>query len=182
MLSKIEFYNFENEVWYRNANGTTAKLNENSEVVGEIIEMISEYYPKAFAALEKEYSRCLPNITLYRYRIVNRFIRCNFGIIDNVYDIDAMGKSHIEDVPCPLRGECKHECVICRPEFNSHISAAEMRVLRLWYEGMKKEEIAEQLYFSVHTVNNHIRNAFNRIGINSKAEFFRYAQQNNLFS
>lgn len=57
-----------------------------------------------------------------------------------------------------------------------------MRVLKLWYDGYSKEEIAERLYLSVHTINNHIRNAYTRLGIHEKAEFFRYAEQNHLFT
>lgn len=61
------------------------------------------------------------------------------------------------------------------------MSDAELRVMKLWHEGLNKEEIAEQLYLSVHTVNNHIRNAYIRIGVHSKAEFVRYAETNHLF-
>ena len=181
MLSMYEFYNFNNEVYCRNQAGKAIRLTETSPIIPELIEMIQEYCPEAFEAWEKEYAKCLPNILYYRYRIVTRFIRCNFGIIDNVYDIDNRGKANLEDVPCPLRGECKHECIICHPKFNSKISAAEFRVLKLWFEGNNKEQIAEQLYLSVHTVNNHIRNAFNRIGLKDKADFFKYAEQNKLF-
>ena len=56
-----------------------------------------------------------------------------------------------------------------------------MRVLRLWYQGKKKEDIAEELYLSVHTINNHIRNAFTRLGLHEKAEFVKYAESNKLF-
>ena len=76
---------------------------------------------------------------------------------------------------------CRYENIICRPEFEHHISEAEMRVLRLWYQGLSKSEIAEKLYISPHTVNNHIRNAFVRLGIHEKAEFFRYAEINKLY-
>jgi DNA-binding NarL/FixJ family response regulator len=84
-------------------------------------------------------------------------------------------------VPCPLRGECILEGVVCSPEFNSKISDSEMRVLELLYKGYDKEEIAEKLFLSVHTVNNHIRNAYVRLGFREKAEFIDYAHRNKLF-
>lgn len=41
----------------------------------------------SFVALSKEYERCLPNVSLYRYRMVLRFCKCNFGNIDNIAGI-----------------------------------------------------------------------------------------------
>lgn len=183
MPLNIEFYTYEDELWYRTADGHTERLTErHHDIIAEVLAKIETLYPKAYAALSKEYERCVCNLSLYRFRMVQRFCKCNFGNIDNVADIDATGRFHLECVPCPLRGECRAEGVICRPEFDSRLSDAELRVLRLWYRGMSKEEVAEQLYLSVHTVNNHIRNAFARIGIHEKAEFFRYAEQNHLFT
>ena len=88
---------------------------------------------------------------------------------------------HFEHVFCPLRGECKFENIVCHPEFESHISKAEKRILERWYRGESKEEIADALFLSIHTINNHIRNAFQRLNIHNKAEFVRFADSNNLF-
>ena len=180
--SNIEFYTYEHEVWFRTADGHSERLMErHHDVVEMLLEKIEQFYPAAYAALCNEYQRLQGNLSLYRFRMVQRFAKCNFGVIDNIPDIDSYGKLNLECVPCPLRGECRHEGVICRPDFDSKISDAEMRVLKLWYNGLTKEEIAEELYLSIHTVNNHIRNAFTRLGIHEKAEFFRYASQNHLF-
>lgn len=177
-----EFFTFENEVWYRLANGSIYRLTESStEIIMEMLDKIEKFYPNAYNALCNEYERCKRNLTFFRFRIVSRFCKCNFGNIDNVFDIDEFGRFSFEYVPCPLRGECKYERVICFPEFDHHISKAEMRVLLPLYNGKKKEEIAEDLYLSVHTVNNHIRNAFSRLGIHEKSEFIKYAEVNNLF-
>lgn len=177
-----EFFTFENEVWYRLPNGTSDRLTEcNTEIIAMTLDKIERFYPKAYQALCQEYARCKSNLSFFRFRIVSRFCKCNFGNIDNVPDIDEFGRFNFECVPCPLRGECKFERVICRPEFDHHISDAEMRVLRLWYHGKRKDDIAEELYLSIHTVNNHIRNAFTRLGIHEKSEFVKYAEVNNLF-
>ena len=182
MPSNIEFYTFNDEAWLHFADGTAEKLTEaHSDIISAIYEMIEQFYPGALAALKKEYERCIPNMSFYRYRTVVRFIKCNFGNIDKTADTDSFGRIHLECVPCPLRGECRLENVVCRPEFAHNLSDAEMRVMRLWHQGLNKEEIAEQLYLSAHTVNNHIRNAYIRLGIHSKAEFVKYAENNHLF-
>jgi DNA-binding CsgD family transcriptional regulator len=178
----IEFYIFDNETRYRLPDGTDEKLTENSlEVISYMLDKIENLYPKAYAALNKEYKQLKAIPFLIRYRIVNRFCRCNFGSIDNIKDIDSKGRFVFEYVSCPLRGECLLDGVVCSPEFDSKISRSEMRVLELLYKGYDKEEIAEKLFLSVHTVNNHIRNAYVRLGFHEKAEFIRYAQKNKLF-
>lgn len=42
-------------------------------------------------------------------------------------------------------------------------------------------EIAEELYLSIHTIKNHIRNALKRLDIHSKADFVKFADANNLY-
>lgn len=178
----IEFYNLNGEVWMRTADGQCERITEDkSDIVAYVCEKIQDFYPKAYQALEDYYSKSQTNMSWYRFLIAKRFIRCNFGNIDDIKDIDVSGSFKLECVACPLRGECKFEGVVCRPEFNHNLSTAEMRVMGLWYQGDTKEQIAEKLYLSVHTINNHIRNAYFRLGIHTKAEFVRYAESNNLF-
>lgn len=80
-----------------------------------------------------------------------------------------------------MRGECKYEGVICDPQFDSRISDAEMRVMRLVYEGLSNEDIADKLYLSPHTVKNHIKSVYLKLGIHEKSEFIQYVHKNNLF-
>lgn len=178
----MEFFTFEDEVWYKASNGQSGRLTEHStDIIESLLCKIEAFYPKAYSALSQEYARCKPNIWYFRYRIVIRFLKCNFGNIDNIQDIDKSGTFNFECVPCPLRGECRYENIICHPQFDHRISAAEMRVLRLLYNGSKQSDIADTLYLSEHTVHNHIRNAFVRLGIHSKSEFIKFADRNNLF-
>ena len=177
---KVEFYTFNDELFCRTESGTE-KLSVSSDIIKVVYDKISEFYPDAFKALNKEYARLMDE-KYKRFRIVNRFLKCNFGIIDKTLDLNDHGQLKFECVPCPLRGECKCENVICNPKFDSHISDAEMRVLRYIYHNYDREYIADKLCLSEHTVNNHIRNAYARIGVHSNAEFLEYANTHNLFS
>jgi DNA-binding CsgD family transcriptional regulator len=181
-MHSVEFYILDNETRYRLPDGTDEKLTENShEIISFMLDKIENLYPKAYAALNKEYKQLTAIPFLKRFNIVNRFCRCNFGSIDNIKDVDSRGRFVFEYVPCPLRGECRLEKVVCEPEFESQISKSEMRVLELLYKGFEKEEIAERLFISIHTVNNHIRNAYVRLGFHEKAEFIDYAHRHKLF-
>ena len=109
-------------------------------------------------------------------------MRCNFSQLDSTPDIDGDMHSTFEYIQCPLREECKHENVICRPEFDHRLSPAETRVMRLVYEGMNESEIADKLCLSQHTVHTHVHNAYSRLGLHSKSEFIKYASTNGIFA
>lgn len=66
MLCNIEFYTFENELWYRGADGVARKFTEESnDIAAEMSQVIEEFYPAAYAALEREYAKCKYNIRYY---------------------------------------------------------------------------------------------------------------------
>lgn len=181
-FDNIEIYSFEDDVWYRENCNRHIKLTENDrEFISYMVNKLQEFYPKAFKRLSEVYDKCSCNLPYYQYKMVWRFCKCNFGNIDNINDLSVNGKMNFEHVACPLRGECIHEHIICHPEFNSRISDAERRVLKMVYDGYDNDVIADELCLSIHTVKNHIRNAYNRIGIHEKAEFIKYAKDNKLW-
>lgn len=178
---RTEFYTFESEVWFRK-DGNTEQLTEDKEdVVSELVGTVKTFYPKAYSALCQEYVSLACNPRYYRYKIAERFSKCNFGNIDNISDIDEFGRFHFERVACPMRGECRFEGVICSPKFDSKITDAESRVMKLVVGGLKPEAIADRLYLSVFTVRNHIRNVLCRLGMHDKVEFVDYAHRNKLY-
>ena len=183
VLKDIEFFTYEHEVWVREHDGNTHKLVETDyDFMRAMVDYIYTFYPKAYKALAEEYKAISFNMPFYRYRIVCRFVRCNFAQLDRTPDIDGDMHSTFEYIQCPLRGECKHENVICRPEFDHRLSPAETRVMRLVYEGMNESEIADRLCLSQHTVHTHIHNAYSRLGLHGKSEFIKYASTNGIFA
>ena len=182
-LDKVEFFSYEHEIWYRLSDGSTHQLCESDYgMISVIHQLIEEFYPSAFKALCHEYRACLQNVLYSRFRIVARFIRCNFSALDNVPDMINGMFSTFEYVPCPLRGECRYERVICHPEFNHKLSDAEKRVMALWYSGSSEDTIASHLCISRHTVHNHVRNSYLKLGVHSRAEFVRIADINGFFN
>lgn len=181
-MKSVEFYTFEDEVWFRFMDGKNEQLTEDKrEVIKELLSDIRNFYPKAFDKLSDRYKKCQANIPHHQFMIAQRFCKCNFGNIDNVPDINSNGNFNLERLPCPCRGDCDMENIVCNPKFNSNISDAEMRVLELVYKGLSDAQIADKLCLSEHTVRNHKRNAYTRIGLREKAEFIGYAHRNKLF-
>lgn len=175
-----ELFLFNKELYYQLHDGSAVAITAQSDIIPGVVDIIEKFYPRAYLALCEIYEKSKPNLTYFRYLIVKRFCKCNFGNIDDIPDI-VERTCNFECVPCPLKGECKYEGVICHPIFNHRISDAEMRVLNLIYSNTTREDIAQCLSLSLHTVNNHIRNAYTRIGVKDTPAFIRYASQNNLF-
>lgn len=182
LLINLEFFTYGNEVMVRAADGSVRTLSPTDyELVDAMCEYLSTFYTKAYSALCEEYKQSALNQSYFRFRIVSRFVRCNFGDLDDVSDISASMRCNFEYVPCPLRGECHLDRIVCHPEFNHKLSTAELQVLRLVYDGLTEEAIGEQLRLSPHTIHSHVRNAYARLNLHSKAEFIRYAADNSLF-
>ena len=182
-MERLEFYIFESELWCKTESGKNFMVTENdTEIISNLFLLIREHYPKAFEALQKCYQKSALNTSYYQFLIIRRFCKCNFGNLDTTaVDVDEIGRFNFEKVNCPLRGECPYEGIICNPTFNSKLSAAEMRVMKMLYEGASKEDIAERLYLSPFTVKNHIKSAYCKLGVHEKSEFIQYANKNHLF-
>lgn len=181
-MGSIEFYMFEDELWCMSPNGNQKVSENDTELIKTILERVRECYPKAYEALQKNYEKSSSNVPYYQFLMANRFCRCNFGELDSSKkDIDNKGIFNFERVKCPLRGECKHEGVICCPKFNSKLSEAEMRVMKLIYEEYGVDDVADALYLSPNTVKNHIKSVYTKLGIHKNSEFINYANKNNLF-
>lgn len=181
-MKEKEFYTCDDRV-YCMCDGKSSEITETDTVIiDELINRIENFYPKAFCALKENYSKSSLNTPYYRFLMVRRFIKCNFGNLDtNQPDLDDEGTFNFEKTSCPMRGECLYEGTICMPEFNSRLSEAEMRVMRLYYQNKDMYKIADLLYLSGHTVKNHIRNAYTKLGVHTRGEFITYANKHNLF-
>ena len=183
-MEGLEFYTIDGEVWYITSDGRNERLDESKEdIITMLIERMMECYPEAYKALSECYQKSATNVSYYRFLIVRRFCKCNFGKLDTA-ELDCRPSCSFcfEKVQCPLRGECKHEGIICMPKFNTQLSKKELQVMRLVYEGCSNEQVAERLYLSPFTVKNHIKSVYAKLGIHEKSEFIQYANKNHLFS
>lgn len=183
ILSNIEFYTTpEGAVMVKPVGESAYELKENHrEIISGMLAIIRERYPKAHAALMKLYSASSMNRTWYEYRVVHRFIRCNFGDYNQqCIDINHSGTFQFEEVGCPLRGECQLEGIVCKPELDTRLTEKEMEVFRLIAQNLQTDQIAEELGISPCTVNRHRENIKAKIRARSVAEMVSYWHNNNL--
>ena len=168
MITNLEFYNTpDGQVCCKPLNQPMYILKESdTALIAEMLTMIQDLYPAAFAALSELYSRSELNRNYYHFRMVHRFIRCNFGEYDALsMDVSANGNLRFEDVRCPLRGECPFECVICKPVLDTKLSEREQHVAKLLGKGYTAEEMGQELHISPHTVKRHIANIKKRLNL-----------------
>lgn len=57
-----------------------------------------------------------------------------------------------------------------KPDFSDQISERETQVLELVAKGMRSKEIANELYISENTVNNHRRNVIKKLNVSNTSE------------
>lgn len=176
----MEFFVSGDEVWFQDQEGMKP-LREGSFVIPYLIDMIRDMYPKAYKALCSCYAKSAQNRSYFRFLIARRFCKCNFGNLDNTRKDVGGDVFHFERVPCPLLGECPYEGVICMPELETRLSDSEKRVMRLVCDGRSNTEIAEELYISPNTVKRHISTSYSKTNTRCRAEFVKYAKENQLF-
>ena len=171
------------EAMYRRDGEPIRRLTETDrDVIDGLLGRSREFYPEQFEALSREYAGSAPNRQWYDFLMARRIVNCCFGENDRRPDIDEFGQVHFEAVRCPRVAECKYFRVICSPRYESRLSERELQVMEHYYNNVPTEEIAERLFISMHTVNNHRRNALQRLKLHSLQEFMRYATANSLFA
>ncbi|WP_334166678.1 helix-turn-helix transcriptional regulator [Phocaeicola paurosaccharolyticus] len=177
-LNNIEFYNTpDGAIMVQEAGKPVREFTENDrDMVTELLRHIREVYkPITFQSLSEEYSKYQRNRIHFEFQMAGRFCKCNFGEYDALnYDIDHNGIFNLEEVRCPLRGECKYEGKICKPEINSVLTDREKEVIELIASGKQSNEISDELNISVATVNRHRENIKAKLHLRSVSEITNY--------
>lgn len=164
-MKNIEFFNGNDGVVYAITENDVKILDVSEcEIVDEFFDLIRENYEDAWNKLCDEYITARRNVPYFKFCVVRRFIKCNMGECDRLeWDVDNGGRFHLEMVKCPLRGECNLENVVCRPKPSTGLSGRESEVLALLSEGMSNQEVADELFISVHTVRVHVAHILSKL-------------------
>jgi len=179
----IEMYNTpEGDVMIKQISQPAHVLKESDrEFIASMLTIIRDRYTEAHEALMNLYSKSSMNKVFYEFRVVHRFIRCNFGEYDQYnLDIDACGRFVFEEVRCPLRGECPFEGIICKPKLDTHLTDRELEVFRYIAQNLTSEQVASKLSISKYTIDRHRENIKARLGLCSVPELITYWHVNGM--
>lgn len=172
-MEKVEFFIINGQTCY-SRDGVTEPLTETDrEAVEFMIDKISTFFPDAFKRLSQLAEKSKPNRWAYEFKIVDRFIRCNFGEADFQRSDIENGMFNFEEVKCPLRHICEHEGVICKPRLKAELTQEEQRVVSLYVRGYQYEEMANELGKSESTCKKQILSACRRLKIPHPRRLFR---------
>jgi DNA-binding CsgD family transcriptional regulator len=72
-----------------------------------------------------------------------------------------------------LRGLGVERRIVTHPRAKAgwgSLTDSELTVVNLISQGVTNRDVAAQLHLSLHTVKNHVHNAFAKLGINSRAQ------------
>jgi DNA-binding CsgD family transcriptional regulator len=174
---------FAGNIMLQDTDGNIVMYDEtHKDLTDDIYDLIASHYPSALKALQLLYKGSRPNAPFFRYKVVSRFLKCNLGVYDTNWDIEPDGAINLEFVSCPLRGECVHENVICRPQLHNPLSRMEFKVMKHLYYGKSLKEIAEILSIAENTCKSHKYSAMRKVNCGRFPDFVRYAGDNNLFA
>ena len=93
LLANVEFYNTPDGAVMFKENGKPVKLLTESDrpIIEEMLSVLQQLYPTAFSRLSELYTRYERNRFHFEFKMVHRFIRCNFGEYDQYrFDIEGM--------------------------------------------------------------------------------------------
>lgn len=152
-------------------NGNYTNLKNDFSLIKLMRRRIDACFPKASQRLDKDYET--------DYDKVLRFCKCNFSLNDHIPDMVEDG-FNVEFIPCPLRGECKDENVICNPILKTGITVRETEIVQHILDGELVLVIADKLCLSPYTVENHKRNIYNKLNIHTIAELAKWAYKNKI--
>ncbi len=145
----------------------------NIELSKFMLELIERQYPEALIALSRMYSSSKLNKVHYDYMRVSRFIRCNFGNYDGLtYDVQDE-VLHIEEVSCPIRGECPMSGIVCKPK-PFGLTERETEVASMIYSGMSYDEASMRLRISPSTIKNTIQKIRKKLNLNSTKDVAKF--------
>ena len=54
--------------------------------------------------------------------------------------------------------------------------------MKMLYDGQSVSEVADKLFLSIKTVDNHRKNSLKKLGLSSMADFMRHVIKTNLFN
>jgi len=179
-MEAVEFYIIGGQTCIRRGGvGRPLAPTDRTEIEWMLSQMRS-CFPAAVERLESWASASVKNRRFFEYRMVDRFIRCNFGEADFLYSDIEDGMFHFEEVKCPLRGICKDEGVVCKPKFRMPLSREEGKAAVLYSKGLDAHEIARLMRKSAKTIKNQLDNARKRLHLDRTRDLIKVFSMYNI--
>lgn len=172
------------KLYYRKDKGEERRLTRfDKEICSRMLSMIKERFPTAWSRLSTLYppvNKTHAKQDEAAFKMIERFIRCNFGEHDLLTPDVEKGIMNFEEVRCPLRGICSDENIICKPRGTANLSPGEKKVVKYYLLGYTFKEIAQILKLSPSTVKVTLFKIKNKLKVKNCREIIKTIRQNNI--
>ena len=113
---------------------------------------------------------------------LHQFISCRFGGVDYQGDIKENVLQEGEYWPCPLRGTCKSEGVLCKiPKINGNdLSSTEIKIIQMSTTDMTNDVIADALGLCQGTFNKMKKIVYEKLNVPTKQCLTKIAHRYNI--
>lgn len=110
------------------------------------------------------------------------YVKCKYGALNEEADWTLDGVLNGEYWNCQCNGNCALKSYFRQglDAANGHLSDREIQVIREIASGKADKVIADDLFISIHTLNNHKKNIQRKTGCNNKVEIANYANRKSL--
>lgn len=185
-MEAIEFrVSPDGKVYFKHNGEEERRLTRfTKDVCVRVLGLIHDRFPGAWSRLRLLYpskSQTGAEADKAAFRMVERFIRCNFGEHDLLTPDIENDILHFEEVRCPLRGGCcKDENIICKPQSLVRLTPAEREVARLYLYGYTFEEVAGELGKSPQTVKVQLHDIKEKLNARNCREIIKVMRINNI--
>ena len=185
-MEAIEFrVSPDGKVYYKEGHKDEKRLTRfEKRICLEVIDIIESRFPGAWARLRSLYpdkGKTSADKDKQFFKIIDRFIRCNFGEHDLLTPDIEHKILHFEEVRCPLRGGlCPDENIICKPQSLVKLSPAEKEVVKLYLWGETFDEIARRLGKAPSTVKVQLHNIKKKLGAKNCREIIKVMRIHNI--
>jgi len=174
LTNDIEFFLSDNNIKAL----TSGKTIDFSEVPFKYIEALREEIDKD-KKLKLHLFDLFPN---NEYKRLEQFVKCRFGGLDYQADITADGLQEGEWWPCPLRGKCASEGVLCKSVVvnDEKLEAQDITLIQLLTTNDTNETIAMEMGLALGSFHLYKKKLYKKLGnIQTKQELTILAQRLN---
>lgn len=121
------------------------------------------------APILKELMRMHPDSEMKR---IEQYVICNFSGLDFTADINNGVLQEGEYWPCPLRGICPGEGIICKPLVyeGQVVNAVEIKMIKLLVTDLTNEVMAEEMCLPLGTFHKVKKNLYQKLNVSTKQE------------
>lgn len=165
-----EIFNYENEDFVIE-NGQIKPFDQLSSYYLRILINAINSDPKVDQELQIMHPDC-------EMKRVRKFSRCRFGGLDYTADIIDGKLQPGEFWPCPLRGSCRSEGILCKlPEYQGQVlSNKEIKLIQLLSSNATNEVIAYEMEMPAGTLHRDKAALYRKLGnIQTKQEVAQIA-------